>query len=92
MDPWEKGDACIVCGNPNTVIHHVFHGYGRRQKSEKYGYVVRLCVRHHTGSDGIHQAKNRRHDLALMQEAQKHFEANYGSREDFIREFGKSWL
>ena len=92
IEPWDTGTACIVCGNPIVQRHHVFHGSGRRQAAEKYGYVVMLCARHHTGDDGIHQHKNRQYDLNLMRAAQRHFEENYGDRQDFIREFGKSWL
>lgn len=89
---WMPSDGCIICGNPVTETHHVIHGSGRRKKAEKYGYTVKLCQRHHTGPDGIHQAKNRDYDLMLIRAAQRHFEKNYGTREDFIREFGKSWI
>ena len=90
--PWDTGTACRICENPNVQTHHIFHGHGRRKKSDEYGYTVKLCMRHHVGDNGIHLAKNREYDLSLMREAQEHFEANYGTREDFIREFGKSWL
>lgn len=81
---------CIVCGSPYVEIHHIFHGTGRRQISDKYGYVVPLCRRHHTGPEGVHF--NRAFDLELMRKAQDHFESHYGTREDFIKVFGKSYL
>jgi hypothetical protein len=31
-------------------------------------------------------------DVHFKQMAQRHFEKTYGTREDFIRVFGKSWL
>ena len=43
-----------------------------------------------TGMDGIHF--NREMDEYYMREAQKDYEQHYGSREDFIRECGKSYL
>lgn len=92
MKPWENFTACIVCGNPQVQRHHIFHGSHRRKFADKYGYVVPLCFRHHTGADGIHQAKNRKYDLELMRMAQRDWESKHGTREDFIRECGKSYL
>lgn len=91
MEPWEYEDMCVVCGDPfHLERHHIFHGFGRRKKSEEYGYVIPLCHKHHTGREGIHFKRDL--DLAWMQAAQRHFEEHYGSREDFIKEFGKSWI
>lgn len=92
LEPWEQAEECIVCGSPYVQMHHIFHGSHRRAFSDKYGYIVPLCMRHHTGADGIHQAKNRKYDLSLMKEAQRDYEKHYGTREDFIRECGKSYL
>lgn len=88
--PDEIAETCIVCGSPFTQTHHIFHGTTNRAKAEYYGYTVPLCVEHHTGRSGVHF--NRQLDLMLRETAQKHFEENYGSRQDFIREFGKSVL
>lgn len=84
--------VCVVCGNPRVQIHHIFHGTSRRAFAEKYGYTIPLCMDHHTGYNGIHQWKNRQFDLEWKQKAQRHYEEHYGSREDFIRECGKSYL
>lgn len=88
---WNFGkENCIVCGSPYVQIHHVFHGTANRKKADKWGYVIPLCAEHHTGQTGVHM--NRDQDLYWMRLAQKHFEKNYGTREDFIKEFGRSWL
>lgn len=92
LDPWDVGEVCAVCGSPYVQRHHIFHGSHRRAFAEKYGYVIPLCMDHHTGANGIHQVKNRAYDLELMRKAQRHYEEHYGTREDFIRECGKSFL
>jgi hypothetical protein len=35
---------------------------------------------------------NKELDLKLKEMAQRYYEENYGTREDFIKEFGKSYL
>lgn len=67
--------------------HHIFKGRNR-QKSEAYGLKVWLCHEHHAelhGKDG-HDL-----DLYLQRVGQMKFEET-GSREDFRREFGKSYI
>jgi hypothetical protein len=83
-------DVCIVCGRPRENVHHVIHGTANRKISDRYGYVIPLCVEHHTGGSGIHN--NRDMNVYWKRQAQKHFEAHHGTRQDFIKEFGKSWL
>lgn len=87
---WDAGDTCVVCGSPNVQRHHVICGTANRKKSDKYGYIIPLCFEHHVGGNGIH--RNRGMELYWIQTAQRHFERFFGSREDFIKEFGKSWL
>lgn len=81
---------CMVCGRPRPHIHHVFFGTANRAKSEKYKLIVPLCYEHHLGNYSPH--RNREFDLKLKQMAQGYFESTYGNREDFRREFGKSYL
>ena len=83
--------VCLVCGSPYIEIHHVFFGTANRRLSDRYGYVVPLCPEHHrTGEFAVH--RNRCADLMIKQMAQKHFEAHVGSREEFIKIFGRSWI
>ena len=90
---------CFLCGctTPTGYYdgledHHVFFGHGNRAKSEKLGLKVRLCGEtcHRTGKRAVH--RNRETDLFIKRHAQEVYEATYGSRADFIREFGRSYL
>jgi hypothetical protein len=82
--------VCYVCGtNAGIERHHVFGG-PYRNKSDKYGFMRDLCAEHHrNGKYSAH--RNRSLNLWLKQECQREFEKSY-SREEFIREFGKSYL
>lgn len=83
-------EHCLLCGRP-AEWHHVFGGSGNRKLSDKYGYIVPLCPEHHrTGTFAVH--RNRGTDLMIKQRAQKHFEDHNGTREEFIKIFGRSWL
>ena len=82
--------VCYVCKKPNPQIHHVFEGTANRKISDRYNYVIPLCMEHHTGDTGVH--KDKALELHLKRLAQKHFEEHYGSREDFIKVFGRSWI
>lgn len=83
---------CLICGSPQHLHrHHICSGYGRRQLSEKYGLWVYLCARHHNMTDfSVH--RDSKLDLILKQQGQKAWEDQYGTREDFIKIFGRSWL
>lgn len=82
--------VCVVCGRPREHVHHVIYGTANRKISDTYQYVIPLCMEHHTGNTGIHN--NRDMNVYWKQKAQRHFEQNHGTREDFIKTFGKSWL
>lgn len=85
--------TCFVTGSTNVAIHHVFPGNGRRKKCERYGFVVALEPRYHNMSNySVHAVPNEGLDLQLKKLAQKYFEAHYGTRDQFINEFGRSYL
>ena len=87
----EDTEHCIFCGNTNVEEHHIFFGISDRPIADKYRLVVPLCNKHHTGSsDSPH--KNRIIDLALKCWAQSIYEKEIGDRNDFRREFRKSYL
>lgn len=83
-------EHCCVCGMPYPQHHHIFFGTSNRKLSDKYGYIAPLCMRHHTGSDGVHFNKDL--DRHIKRLAQWHFETHHGKRTDFICTFGKSYL
>ena len=80
---------CYLCGKPSTCTHHIIGGLAYRKKSDKYGFTVRLCDECHRF---VHANINSGFSLMLRQECQRYYEENIGTREDFIREFGKSRL
>lgn len=83
---------CLICKTTlNLHRHHVFYGTGNRQISDKYGCWVYLCVRHHNmSSKGVHYDSE--YDKKLKRECQLKWEELYGTREDFIKTFGRSYL
>lgn len=87
----EHTKNCFLCGNPNVEEHHIFFGTANRNLSDRYGLVVPLCNKHHTGSAECPH-KNRVIDLLLKYTGQMAFEKKHGDREDFRRTFGKSYL
>ena len=88
-------DRCYICGRNGVgdplECHHVF-GAANRDHSEEDGMKVYLCGSrcHRAGLNSVHQ--NRKVADKLKAEAQKVWEATYGSREDFRNRYGKSYL
>ena len=85
---------CFLCqvmysqNNPyNLEEHHIFKGRNRK-KSEEYGLKVWLCRQHH---EEVHGKDGHDLDLYLQRIGQMKFEET-ATREDFRREFGKSYL
>lgn len=88
----QKEKECYFCKTTQGLeCHHIFPGTANRKNSEKYGLKVWLCNRHHTGSN---ESVHHNSDMMQMLKAigQQSFEKEYGTREDFIRIFGKSVL
>lgn len=81
---------CYICGCCRVHAHHIFFGTANRKISDRYGYIAPLCSEHHTGSNGVHL--NRDLDLHLKRIAQEHFENHHGTRDNFIKTFGKSYM
>lgn len=83
---------CFITRSPYVEIHHIF-GAANRQKSEKYGFVIPLRYDlHPNGANFKRTPENLKIDGQLKKMAQEYFEEHYGTREFFIREFGKSYL
>lgn len=84
--------VCLICKTPLDLHrHHIFYGTANRTKSERFGCWVYLCARHHNMSDdGVHF--NRDFDRELKKLGQHAWEHTYGTREDFIHEFGRNYL
>ncbi len=84
-------DCCIFTGSTYIERHHIFGG-SNRNASEKYGFVVPLRYDLHPNGARADQRHAKQIDLYLKQLAQRYFEEHYGSREEFMKIFGRSWL
>ena len=83
-------DHCMYTGSNVVERHHVFGGSGRTA-SEKRGFVAPLRPDLHP--NGVHAGKDaKRVDDELKKRCQQYYEEHYGTREQFIQEFGKSCL
>jgi len=81
---------CVVCGITTGINkHEVFYGKNR-QNSINYKFIIPLCQKHHTGKNGIHF--NNELNLFYKRLCQKKFEEEYGTRNDFIKIFGRNYL
>lgn len=83
-------DHCMFTGTAPVERHHVFGG-PNKWRSEKYGFIAPLRPDLHP--NGVFAGKQAKDvDMRLKKMCQTYYEANYGTREQFIKEFGKSHL
>ena len=86
-------DHCMYTGSPIKEIHHVYSQMGGGMKAicEKYGFIAPLRPDLHP--NGVHVGEHGKAvDKDLKERCQKYYEEHYGTREDFIREIGRSYL
>lgn len=86
-------DHCMFTGSSMVERHHIFSqmGGGVRKKCEKYGFIAPLRPDlHPNGASAGKEAKEV--DTYIKTMAQEYYEEHYGTRDDFRREFGKSYL
>lgn len=85
-----NGRACFFCKRSDVLhTHHIFGG-AYKKRSERYGFLVYLCPEHHTGDQGVHFDIEK--EKFLKRGCQRRFERLYGTREEFMKEFGKNYL
>lgn len=94
-------DECIFTGSYEVERHHVFGG-SNRSRCEVYGYVVPLRKDFHP--NGVHFKKTIEMETILKVlgypsidnylkcKCQEDYEEKHGTREQFIKEFGRSYL
>lgn len=83
-------EHCFYTGNAPVEIHHIWGSFNRK-RSEEYGFVVPLRPDLHP--NGVFAGADAKLiDKRLKQMAQEYYEEHYGTREQFIAEFGKSVL
>lgn len=86
-------DICFFCGRQAEAQHHLIFGTAGRQLSEKDGLKVPICNNCHTMGDKLHRI----HDNPMAEKLSKMlgqaiFEGNIGTREEFRKRYGKSYL
>ena len=78
---------CCNCGSmTNATKHEIFEGRNR-QNSMKYGFVLPLCIRCHRQLQ-----EDKDFNDKWKKKAQKYFEKNIGTREQFIEVFRRNYL
>lgn len=83
-------DHCYFTGTAPVERHHIFGG-ANRKNSEKYGFIIPLRPDIHP--NGVYAGQSAKLiDVKLKTMAQEYFEREYGTRDDFRRIFGKSYL
>ena len=80
-------DKCCYCSSTYQLTkHEIFEGRNRIN-SMKYGFVLPLCLKCHRELQ-----EDIEFDLKWKQKAQKYFEENIGTREEFISIFRRNYL
>ncbi len=82
----EDLDHCILCGDKKDNLHEIFFGKNRI-KSMNYGFVIPLCFNCH-----LEMHRNTQLQEIWHIRGQLYFEKHLGSRNEFIKVFGKSHI
>lgn len=83
--------VCFVCGITYGIQKHHIYGGGNRQMSEKNGFWVYLCPRHHTRTIySVHGDPDHKLDNELKKICQTVYERDH-TREEFIKLVGRSY-
>lgn len=81
---------CYLCHRfERTEVHHVFEGTANRKISDREGLMVNLC---HNCHRFIHSRPKSIVAIELKQTAQQVWMTKNGSKEDFMKLFGRNWL
>ena len=83
-------EHCYFTRSDRVERHHIYPGFNRK-KCEKYGYVIPLRPDLHPNGAQAGSTWKEIDDY-LRRACQKDYEKNHGSREDFIKEFGRNYL
>lgn len=88
----DNNKVCFICGTTFNLHKHHIYGGANRSKSERDGCWCYLCAPDHNMSDrGVHFDKEK--NLKLRRTCQQLWMTKYGkAEEDFIKEYGRSYL
>ncbi len=80
-----------LSGIPTNTIHHIYGGYGRRDISEREGFIIPLTpAEHNMSNQAIHF--NKELDLYIKRKCQKRYEDLGHTRNEFIALIGRNYL
>lgn len=84
---YEDLSICMNCGSTYQPTKHELLAGKNRQNSMKYGFIIPLCL-------SCHQAlqNDKEFEDIWKVKAQKYFEENYGTREEFIKIFRRNYI
>lgn len=84
-------DTCVITGRTDHIErHHIFGGrMGLRTKSEAYGFVIPLHESVHPNGAFCSVDNWKELDHQFKRACQEYYMENYGSRDDWYREFGR---
>ena len=89
----EYTDICFFCQHPSECEHHLIFGNGLRDLADEDGLKVPSCNKHHN----MGQISERIHDNPMAEKLSKMlgqavWESHYGTREQFMKRYGKNYL
>lgn len=80
-------ERCFLCGSTYNLTWHEIYAGRNRQTSMKYGFCLRLCLNCHENRQDNSQFNEFWH-----RKGQLYWESEIGTREAFIKEFGRNYL
>ena len=86
-------DICFFCGRPAECQHHLIFGRGLRSLAEEDGLKIPACNKHHNmgkNTEKIHG--NPMAEKLSKMLGQAVWEKEYGSREEFLKRYGRNYL
>jgi hypothetical protein len=89
----EYTKICFFCGKPAECDHHLIFGNGLRELAEQDGLKIPSCNKHHNmgaNTEKIHG--NPMAERLSKMLGQAIWEKHYGTREDFRKRYGQSYL
>lgn len=84
---YEDLSKCCYCGSNYQISKHEIYEGKNRQNSMKYGFVLPLCLSCHRNLQ-----ENKKFNDYWKIKAQKYFEENIGTREEFLSIFRRNYL
>ena len=89
----EYTDICFYCGKPSECIHHLIYGNGLRNLADQDGLTLPSCNKHHNmGAINERIHGNPMNEKLSKMLGQAIWESHYGTREEFRKRYGKSYL